>query len=88
MKDIEQENLRMMGRLVNVKPTDSIDKLKNDFKVHRNRVKVIQKMQKVTTSEKRPIIDLKKQQNVNIYKRAGKNLTEASSPAVSGIGKS
>ena len=41
MKEIEQENLRMMGRLVNVKPTDSINKLKNDFKTHRNRVKVM-----------------------------------------------
>ena len=41
VKEIEQENLRMMGRLVNVKPTDSINKLKNDFKTHRNRVKVM-----------------------------------------------
>ena len=56
MKEVEQENLRMMGRLVNVKPTNSIDKLNNDFKLHRNRVKVIQKMQKVVTSEWKKII--------------------------------
>ena len=33
--------MRMMGRLVNVKPTNSIDQLKSDFREHRNRVKVI-----------------------------------------------
>ena len=90
MKEIEQENLRMMGRLVNVKPTDSINKLKNDFKTHRNRVKVIQKIQKVVTNEKRPVIESKKQQNVNIYKHptSRNSVQDVSTPAMSGVGKS
>ena len=46
-----------MGRLVNVKPTDSIEKLNKDYKLHRHRVKFMQKMVKVTTKEKRTIDD-------------------------------
>ena len=57
-KLIEDENLRMMGRLVNVKPTDSIHKLNKDYKVHRHRVKVIQKIQRVVTNEKQTIHDI------------------------------